>query len=139
MISFDELSLGVEVFTSSRVVTREDVKAYADASGDQNPLHQDDAVARAAGFTGVVAHGMFTMGTLASALLERLGDGAMLERLSVQFRSPVFVGEKIESGGSVRSLDRETRTGVLDVWVRVDRSGTVEWPIRRGEAQIRFV
>jgi len=139
MISFDELSVGVEVFTSSRVVTREEVKAYADASGDQNPLHQDDAVARAAGFTGVVAHGMFTMGTLASALLERLGDGAMLERLSVQFRSPVFVGEKIESGGSVRSLDRETRTGVLDVWVRVDRSGTVEWPIRRGEAQIRFV
>jgi len=139
MISFDELSVGVEVFTSSRVVTREDVKAYADASGDQNPLHQDDAVARAAGFTGVVAHGMFTMGTLASALLERLGDGAMLERLSVQFRSPVFVGETIESGGSVRSLDRETRTGVLDVWVRVDRSGTVEWPIRRGEAQIRFV
>ena len=139
MISFDELSVGQEMFTSSRVVTREDVKAYADASGDQNPLHQDDAVARAAGFPGVVAHGMFTMGTLASALLERLGDGAMLERLSVQFRSPVFVGESIESGGSVRSLDRETRTGVLDVWVRVDRSGTVEWPIRRGEAQIRFV
>ena len=139
MISFDELSVGVEVFTSSRVVTREDVKAYADASGDQNPLHQDDAVARAAGFPGVVAHGMLTMGTMASALLERLGDGATLERLSVQFRSPVFVGETIESGGSVRSLDRETRTGVLDVWVRVDRSGTVEWPIRRGEAQIRFV
>jgi len=139
MISFDELSVGVEVFTSSRVVTREDVKAYADASGDQNPLHQDDAVARAAGFPGVVAHGMFTMGTLASVLLERMGDGATLERLSVQFRSPVFVGETIESGGSVRSLDRKTRTAVLDVWVRVDRSGTVEWPIRRGEAQIRFV
>lgn len=127
------------MFTSSRVVTREDVKAYADASGDQNPLHQDDVVARAAGFPGVVAHGMFTMGTLASALLERLGDGATLERLSVQFRSPVFVGETIESGGSVRSLDRETGTAVFDVWVRVGRSGTVEWPIRRGEAQIRFV
>lgn len=127
MISFDELSAGVEV------------KAYADASGDHNPLHQDDAVARAAGFPGVVAHGMFTMGTLASALLERMGDGAKLERLSAQFRSPVFVGETIESGGSVRSLDRETRTAVLDVWVRVDRSGAVEWPIRRGEARIRFV
>jgi len=139
MISFDELSVGVEVFTSSRVVTREEVKAYADASGDQNPLHQDDVVARAAGFPGVVAHGMFTMGTLASALLERLGDGATLERLSAQFRSPVFVGETIESGGSVRSLDRESRAAVLDVWVRVDRNGTVEWPIRRGEAQIRFV
>jgi len=139
MISFDELSVGVEVFTSSRVVTREEVKAYADASGDQNPLHQDDVVARAAGFPGVVAHGMFTMGTLASALLQRLGDAATLERLSAQFRSPVFVGETIESGGSVRSLDRESRAAVLDVWVRVDRNGTVEWPIRRGEAQIRFV
>jgi acyl dehydratase len=138
VISFDELSVGGEVFTSSRVVTREDVKAYADASGDPNPLHQDDAVARAAGFPGVVAHGMFTMGTMISALLERLGDGATLERASAQFRSPVFVGETIESGGSVRSLDRETRTAVLDVWVLVDRSGTVEWPIRRGEAQIRF-
>ena len=139
MISFDELSVGVEVFTSSRVVTREEVKAYADASGDQNPLHQDDVVARAAGFPGVVAHGMFTMGTLASALLQRLGDAATLERLSAQFRSPVFVGETIESGGSVRSLDRESRAAVLDVWVRLDRNGTVEWPIRRGEAQIRFV
>lgn len=139
MISFDELRVGVEVFTSSRVVTREEVKAYADASGDHNPLHQDDVVARAAGFPGVVAHGMFTMGTLVSALLERLGDGATLERLSVQFRSPVFVGETIESGGSVRSLDRETGTADFDVWVRVDRSGTVEWPIRRGEARIRFV
>jgi len=138
VISFDELSVGQELFRSSRVVMQEDVTAYAEASGDQNPLHQDEAVARAAGFPGVVAHGMFTMGTLASALLDRAGDGVMLERLSVQFRSPVFVGETIVSGGSVRSLDPVSRTATLDVWVRVERDGTVEWPIRRGEAQIRF-
>ncbi len=138
MISFDELSVGQELFRSSRVVMQEDVTAYAEASGDQNPLHQDEAVARAAGFPGVVAHGMFTMGTLASALLDRAGDGVMLERLSAQFRSPVFVGETIVSGGSVRSLDPVSRTATLDVWVRVERDGTVEWPIRRGEAQIRF-
>jgi len=138
VISFDELSVGQELFRSSRVVMQEDVTAYAEASGDQNPLHQDEAVARAAGFPGVVAHGMFTMGTLASALLDRAGDGVMLERLSAQFRSPVFVGETIVSGGSVRSLDPVSRTATLDVWVRVERDGTVEWPIRRGEAQIRF-
>ena len=139
MTSFEELSAGQPLFTSSRVVTREDVKAYAQASGDQNPLHQDDAVARAAGFPGVIAHGMFTMGTLASAIVERFGDDAVLERLGAQFRSPVFVGETIECGGSVRSVDERTHTAVLDVWVRVERDGAEEWPIRRGEAQVRFV
>ncbi|MCI0636920.1 MAG: MaoC family dehydratase N-terminal domain-containing protein [Actinobacteria bacterium] len=139
MTAFEELWVGQELFTSSRVVTREDVKAYADASGDQNPLHQDDAVARAAGFPGVIAHGMFTMGTLASAIVERFGGDAMLERLGAQFRSPVFVGETIECGGSVRSVDERARTAVLDVWVRVERDGAEEWPIRRGEAQVRFV
>ncbi len=64
-----ELSVGDDVFEVSRVVTRDDVKAYANASGDQNPLHQDDEVARAAGFPGIIAHGMYTMGTLASAIV----------------------------------------------------------------------
>lgn len=139
MTTFEELSAGLPLFTSSRVVTRGDVKAYADASGDQNPLHQNDAVARAAGFPGVIAHGMFTMGTLASAIVGRFGDDARLERLGAQFRSPVFVGETIECGGRVRSVDEQTRTAVLDVWVRVERDGVQEWPIRRGEAQVRFV
>ncbi len=43
-------------------LTRASLKAYADASGDQNPIHQDDAVAAAVGLPGVIAHGMLTMG-----------------------------------------------------------------------------
>ena len=57
----------------SRVVTAEAVKAYADAGGDQNPLHQDEAFARAAGFPGIIAHGMFTMGHLAACAFEMGG------------------------------------------------------------------
>jgi acyl dehydratase len=124
--------------TSSRVVTREDVKAYAEASGDRNPLHQEDDVARAAGFPGIVAHGMYTMGTLASALVGWLGDPSALVRMRVQFRAPVFLGETIECGGTVRSLDERSRTAILDVWVRVEREGDPAWPIRKSEAEIRF-
>jgi acyl dehydratase len=134
---FGDLVVGQELPPSTRTVTRESVKAYADASGDQNPLHQDDAVARAAGFPRVVAHGMFTMGALASWLVDWLGDPAALLRMKVHFRAPVFVDETIECGGRVRSLDPEARTAVLDVWVRVERDGAIEWPIRRSEAEIR--
>ena len=138
-VRFEDLSVGLQLPVSERVVTREDVEAYAKASGDLNPLHREDGVARAAGFPGIVAHGMLTMGTLVSAIVEWLGDPRALTRLKVQFRSPVFLGETIESGGSVRSLDPETRTAVLDVWVRLERDGETQWPIRRSEAEIRIV
>ena len=135
----EELTAGDEAFEVSRVVTPEDVKAYADASGDQNPLHQDDEVARAAGFPGIVAHGMYTMGTLASAIVGWAGDVEALVRMKVQFRAPVFMGETIVCGGTVRSLDPDARVATLDVWVRVERDGQIEWPIRRSEAEVRLV
>ncbi len=132
-VRFDDLAVGQDLPSSSRTVTREDITAYADASGDQNPLHRDDEVARAAGF-----HGMYTMGTLTSWLVDWLGDPAALLRLKAHFRAPVLVDESIECGGRVRSLDPQTRTAVLDVWVRAERDGAVEWPIRRSEAEVRL-
>ena len=134
---FEDLEMGQELPARSRVVTREDVVAYANASGDHNPLHQDDEVARAAGFPRVIAHGMWTMGVLASWLVDWLGDPAALRRMHVNFRAPVMVDETIECGGRVRSLDPDTRTAVLDVWVTVERDGAIEWPIRKSEAEVR--
>jgi acyl dehydratase len=136
--SFDDVRVGEELPLQERLVARQDVKAYADASGDQNPLHQDDEVARAAGFPGVIAHGMLTMGHLVSAVVAWAGDEAALSRMRVQFRTPVYAGETIAAGGTVRSLDVGRRTAVLDVWVRLERDGATEWPIRRGEAEVRL-
>ena len=48
-------------------VTRADLVAYANASGDQNPIHQDEEVARSVGLPGVIAHGMFTMALVGQA------------------------------------------------------------------------
>lgn len=137
-VRFEDLGAGRELPPMSRMVTPEDVRAYADASGDQNPLHQDDQVARAAGFPRVIAHGMYTMGTLAGWLATWLGDPAMIARMHVQFRAPVFVGEPIDCGGRIRSLDPPTRTAVIDVWVKVERDGEIAWPIRRGSAEVRW-
>jgi acyl dehydratase len=138
MSELDDASEGEELPEVARVVTAADVKAYADAGGDQNPLHQDEAFARSVGFDGIIAHGMFTMGHMAAAIATWAGDGAVVERISVQFRAPVPMGARIVAGGRVRSIDRGASTVTLDTWVRMDREGGPEWPIRKGEAVVRL-
>ncbi|MGE5225717.1 MAG: MaoC/PaaZ C-terminal domain-containing protein [Planctomycetaceae bacterium] len=136
--SFDTVSVGEELPALRRVATREDVTAYAEAGGDPNPLHQDDAFARSVGFPGIIAHGMFTMGHLAACVVAWAGSAEAVVRTSAQFRAPVFMGEEIVAGGRVRALDPEARTATLETWVTLERDGETEWPIRRGEAVVRL-
>ncbi len=135
---FAGFRVGNELPALARTVTREDVRAYADAGGDQNPLHQDDDVARMVGFDGIIAHGMFTMGHLGACVAGWAGDPANIARLSAQFRAPVFMGEEIVAGGRIRSVDETTRTVVAELWVTVTRDGNQEFAIRKGEAEVRF-
>ena len=138
MTDFGSLEVGAELPPLSRVVTREDVKAYADAGGDQNPLHQDDAFARSVGFDGIIAHGMFTMGHMAACVVGWAGRGAEVRRITAAFRAPVSMGDTIVAGGRIRALDPDERSATVETWVTVDRDGREEFPIKRGEAVVRF-
>ena len=71
-------------------VTRADLVAYANASGDQNPIHQDEEVARSVGLPGVIAHGMFTMALVGRAVEEWAGPGSVVE-IGCKFTRPVVV------------------------------------------------
>jgi acyl dehydratase len=135
---FEDVSVGDEIPELAKVVRREDVKAYADASGDQNPLHQDDAFARSVGFPGIIAHGMFTMAHLTTCLARWAEDPAALRRIRVQFRAVVFMDETIVAGGRVTALDPNTRRATLDVWVKLDRAGVTEYPIKRSQAEVQL-
>ena len=136
--SYEDVSVGEELPRLSRVVTREDVRAYAEAGGDRNPLHLDDAVAREAGFDGVIAHGMFTMGHMTACVVAWAGDPAAITSISAHFRAPVSMGQEIVAGGRVRALDDEARTATIELWVSSERDGATEWPIKRGEATVRL-
>ena len=92
----------------------------------------------AAGFPGIIAHGMFTLGHLASCLVQWVGDPGAVVRLKAVFRSPVAMGDTIMAGGRVRSIDADARTATLDLWVTVDRDGATEFPVKRGEALVRL-
>ena len=83
--------------------TREQIAAYAEASGDRNPIHLDDAFARSVGLPGVIAHGMLQMGLLARVA----GDSRRLRRLSCRFAGMVRPGDTVifrgeEQGERVR-------------------------------------
>jgi acyl dehydratase len=70
---------------------------YAEASGDKNPIHVDDAAAKAVGLPGVILHGMCTMALCARDVVDELagGDPTRLRRLAVRFYRPVFPGNDL--------------------------------------------
>ena len=80
-----------EVFEAvSYPLTRADLVAYAEASGDPNPIHQDEQVARSVGLPGVIAHGMLTLG-LAGRAVATWTDGREVVELGCKFTNPVVV------------------------------------------------
>ena len=70
---------------------------YRDASGDQMPIHVDDAFAKSVGLPGIIAHGLCTMAMTSQAVLKLAADGdpARLRRLAVRFAASVFPGNDV--------------------------------------------
>lgn len=69
------------------------LKAYADASGDQNPIHQNEAFALSVGLPNVIAHGMLTMALVGTFISEWAGGSANVKAFSARFIKPVIVPE----------------------------------------------
>ena len=127
------LRVGEQVLHLEVTHTREQIKAYADASGDQNPIHQDDEVARSVGLPGVIAHGMLNYGLLSRAVTDWLGDPRRMRRLSVRFSAMVQPGDTVTCTGTVASVDEEAGTAVIAVSMQNQRGEKV---LSHGEAEI---
>ena len=93
---------------TSREVTfaRDQIAAYAKASGDLNPIHLDDAFARSVGLPGVIAHGMLQMGILAVVAAEAGGGPDRLRRLSCRFAGMVQPGDTVTFSAEVSARAR---------------------------------
>lgn len=84
------------------VPTQVQVRQYAEASGDFNPIHLDDNYARQAGLGGVIAHGMLTMAQMAAMLTEWIGTEGIISNLEVRFEQLVRPGDRIKFYGFVK-------------------------------------
>ena len=85
--------------TVTDVVTQDGIDAYAELSGDFNPLHVDPEAARAAGFERPILHGLASYGIVAKALVDGLlgGEAARLRALEVRFAGTIHPGETIRT------------------------------------------
>ena len=74
------------------------LRAYADASGDQNPIHHNEEFAVSVGLPNVIAHGMLTMALVGKYITDWAGGSVNIKEFSARFIKPVIVpaGEKVD-------------------------------------------
>ena len=101
-IKLSDVSVGMELPALDLAVTRADLVAYANASGDQNPIHQDEEFAKSVGLPDVIAHGMLTMGRAIQVVTNWVGDPTAVIDYSVRMTRPVIVPNT--AAGSVVSF-----------------------------------
>ena len=117
-----EVTVGDTIGPVIVLVGRDTLVAYAGASLDQNPIHQDEEFATGVGLPDVIAHGMWTMGAASSVVADWAGDAGRVESFRTRFISMVVVpsaGAEIEVSGVVSKMDDEGR-------VTVDVTATAE-------------
>jgi len=112
------LEAGAVLPQQEYVVRRSDLVAYAGASGDHNPIHQDEAIAQLVGLPGVIAHGMYTM-ALAARAVATWTDEAEVVEIGCKFTAPVVVpaegGATVLVSGVVKGVADGCATIALEV------------------------
>ena len=118
------MSVGDELGAHHTRLSRGDLVNYAGVAGDANPIHWDEDIAKLAGLPDVIAHWMLTMGLGAGFVSTWTGDPGAVTRYAVRLYAPAIVsateGADIEFSGRIRSLDPQTRTGVVLVAAKAD-------------------
>jgi 3-hydroxybutyryl-CoA dehydratase len=112
-VNINEIEIGMSAMRRN-VVTREHIVAYAELSGDQNPVHLDDAFAATTQFKGVIAHGMLSAGFVSAVLGNDLpGAGAVYMGQTLSFRGPVRPGDEVVTTVTVKDIVRDKRRVTL--------------------------
>jgi acyl dehydratase len=120
-VKFADVEVGHELPAARYELSREDLVGYADASGDQNPIHQDEAVAKSVGLPDVIAHGMLTMGLAGTVVADWAGDPTRVRSYGTKFTAPVVVpateNAVVDVTGTVVKRDEDARAVEVDLVV----------------------
>ena len=124
-LTIDDIKIG-DSASFERSFSEKDVDDFAKLSGDSNPLHTDEAYAKTTKFKRRIVHGML-VGSLCSALVGMQIPGKRCLYLSqtLDFRKPVFIGDKLTVNGVVRSKSLSTRMIEIEIIIKNDAEETV--------------
>jgi 3-hydroxybutyryl-CoA dehydratase len=110
---FEDLAVGMEA-SYVRRVEEGDIRAFADLTGDTNPLHIDEDYASATLFKGRIAHGALTASYISTVLGTILpGPGAIYISQSLNFRAPVRIGDEVKATARIIELLPAKKRAIL--------------------------
>jgi len=126
-VYFDDVKVGDELPPLVKgPIQQIQLTRYAGASGDFNPIHQDDEFAKAAGMGGVFAHGMLSMGFVGQLVTDWAGAG-QVRKLGVRFAGLVRLKDTVTCRGRVLAKSSKDDVNLVDleVWAENDKGDKV--------------
>ncbi|MGB3718526.1 MAG: acyl dehydratase [Proteobacteria bacterium] len=128
---FEDLELGMEA-SYQKLVTEGDINAFAEVTGDRNPVHLDPEYAAKTIFKERIAHGMLTASFISAVFaMELPGPGVIYVSQTLNFRAPVKIGQTVTAKVRVVELFPAKRRARFDTICTVDGKVVLE-----GEAML---
>jgi len=116
----EEIAPGMSA-SMTHVVTDEDVRKFADVSGDHNPVHLDEDYAQKSRFGRRIAHGLFGASFFSALFGTRLpGRGCVYAAQNLKFRRPVYIGDTVTATVTVLSVDVAKKRVLFSTTCSVD-------------------
>ena len=151
MVRFEDLEKGQDIGLRTVELSRASLVRYAGASGDFNPIHWNERFAQSVGLSGVIAHGMLTMGTAVQLVSDWVGDPGAIVDYQTRFTKPVPVADApggdnpdtptnaLTISGKVGALNEEERTARIDLTVTArDEEGKEQKVLMKSQAVVRL-
>ena len=111
--NLDDIAVGQKAFVE-RTFDADAVRAFAELSGDVNPVHLDADYAATTRFGRPIVHGLLTASLISTVVGTRLpGQGSIYVSQTLRFRAPVFVGDTVRAEAEVTEVHRDRRRVVL--------------------------
>ncbi len=119
---FSSINVG-ESCVREHVITRDLIAAFAKLSGDENPLHTDEAYAQSTQFGNVVAHGMLLSSLVSELIGMHLpGRRCLLIKETMEFKLPVFADDTIQIKGTVAHKSEASQ--LVEIAITISRNDT---------------
>jgi 3-hydroxybutyryl-CoA dehydratase len=127
----EDLSVGQSAELTMRV-TEAGIQSFAEVTGDNNPVHLDEAYAATTPFKTRIAHGMLSAGYISAVIGTKLpGPGAIYIGQNLRFKRPVKIGDEVTAKATITGIDQEKARVTLETVCTV-----ADKPVVEGEATI---
>ena len=117
LMTFDKLKVGQRA-SLKKTITEEDLSHFIAITGDENPLHVDDAFAEQTFFGQRIAHGMLSASLFSTLVGMHIpGVGAIYKSQTLEFLRPVFIGDTLNAWFEIDSIDPEREQIHIKSWI----------------------